>query len=119
MYGAGYVWSPLVQFVYWGLKAYDSAPSVRPARLAMVNQMQAMFMEQWRLNHYVCENYSPFKVRLTVDPTGAPCCLRPCSTAHAHTCKRGTQNATDCTGGQFYTWGALAALLPFLEQGYW
>jgi len=109
-----------VQFVYWGLKAYDAAPSVRPARLAMVNQMQAMFMEQWRLNHYVCENYSPFKVRLTVDPPPAPCCpthslRRPTRTRESWH----TQNATDCTGGQFYTWGALAALLPFLEQGYW
>jgi hypothetical protein len=85
----------------------------------MVNQMQAMFMEQWRLNHYVCENYSPFKVRPVYLPP--PTCTRlQRPPPHTHSPRAHCQkNATDCTGRQFYTWGALAALLPFLEQGYW
>jgi hypothetical protein len=58
---AGFVWAPTAQLVYWGLQNFDTPP-VRKARLAFVDQMQTMFMEQWHLNHHCCENFSPFKV---------------------------------------------------------
>jgi len=46
-----------------------------------------MFLEQWRLNRHVCENFDPRK------------------------------GATECTGSHFYHWGALSALLSFEDAG--
>jgi hypothetical protein len=86
-YWRGYVWGPMAQLTYWAFSAYHHVPEVASAQAALVQQMTAMFMEQWRLNHHVCENFSP---------------------------KRG---ATECTGTKFYTWGALAGLLAIQDEG--
>ena len=88
IYWRGYTWAPMVQFTWWGLKEYDSIPLIATARKAMVNQMLTMSLETWRTYRHVCENYSPFK------------------------------NVTECTGGTFYSWGALNGYVAMLEGGY-
>ena len=86
-YWRGYVWGPMAQLTYWSFSAYAHVPEVAVARAALVKQMNAMFMDQWRRNRHVCENFAP-----------------------AH-------NATECTGTKFYTWGALAGLLAIEDAG--
>jgi hypothetical protein len=49
--------------------------------------MGATFIEQFRLNRHVCENFDPRK------------------------------SATECTGSRFYHWGALAGLIGIIDAG--
>ena len=86
-YWRGYVWGPMAQLTYWAFSEYAHVPEVAAARAALVRQMQAMFLEQWRRSRHVCENFSPWR------------------------------NATACTGTTFYTWGALAGLLAIEDAG--
>ena len=86
-YWRGYVWGPMAQLTYWSLEQYAHVPQVAAAKAALARQHLAMFMEQWRLNRNVCENFSP---------------------------QRG---AAQCTGTPFYSWGALSALLALQEAG--
>jgi hypothetical protein len=89
-YWRGFVWGPMALLTYWGLAndAYSAVPIVATARKALCKQMNAMFLNQWRLNRHVCENFSPKK------------------------------EATECTGMHFYHWGALAGFIGLLEEGF-
>jgi len=49
--------------------------------------MKELMMSQWNKNRHICENYSPFK------------------------------DANDCTGTEFYHWGALNGLIGMIEDG--
>ena len=51
--------------------------------------MEAVFLNQWRLHHHVCENFSPHR------------------------------DATECTGMHYYHWGGLAGLISLLEAGFY
>jgi len=86
-YWRGPVWGPMAQLTYWGFEAYAHVPEVAAASAALVQQMQAMFLAQWRLNRNVCESFSPAK------------------------------NATGCTASHFYTWGANAGLIAIEAAG--
>jgi len=88
IYWRGYVWAPMIQFTWWGMMKYTHVPLVSTARKAMVNQMSTMALETWRNYRHVCENYSPYK------------------------------NTTECTGGTFYSWGALIGYVALSEHGY-
>lgn len=82
-------WGPMAQLTYWSFSAYAHVPEVAAAKAALVQQMQAMFLTQWRLNRHVCESYSP------------------------------KRNATECTATKLYTWGALTGLLAIEDAGLW
>ena len=86
-YWRGFVWGPMAQLTFWAFREYAHVPEVAAAQAALVAQMKAMFLEQWRLNRHVCENFDPRK------------------------------GATECTGSYFYHWGALSALLSFEDAG--
>ena len=51
--------------------------------------MSALFLNQWRAHHHVCENFSPWR------------------------------NATECTGMHFYHWGGLAGFIGLLDAGFY
>ena len=105
VYWRGYVWGPMAQLVYWSLEGSAFSSTIRAtinnttgtgqtdvitqARKALCKQMQSMMMQQWDLNHHICENYSPLK------------------------------NATECSGTKFYHWGALNGLIGMIEDGFW
>jgi hypothetical protein len=72
-YWRGYVWGPMAQLTWWAFEAYAHVPEVAVAKAALARQMQATFLEQWRLNRHVCENFSP------------------------------TRGATECTGDKVHT----------------
>ena len=86
-YWRGFVWGPMAQLTFWSFREYAHVPAVAAAQAALVAQMKAAFLEQWRLHRHVCENYDPRK------------------------------GATECTGSLFYSWGALTALLSFEAAG--
>lgn len=88
-YWRGYVWGPMAQLTYWGLQQYDNVSSARHARQSLVKQMNAMMLNKWQNNGYICENYSPHKV------------------------------STGCTGQPFYHWGALTGFISLLEAGWY
>ena len=89
-YWRGYVWGPMALLTYWGLThpAYAGVDIVTKARTALCKQMGALFLRQWRLNHHVCENFSPKK------------------------------DATECTGMHFYHWGALASFIGLIDADF-
>jgi len=58
-YWRGFVWGPMAQLTFWALENYAHVPDVAAARSALAGQHGAMFLEQWRLNRHVCENFSP------------------------------------------------------------
>eukprot|EP01060_Flectonema_neradi_P036803 TRINITY_DN719_c0_g1_i2.p1 TRINITY_DN719_c0_g1~~TRINITY_DN719_c0_g1_i2.p1 ORF type:complete len:789 (+),score=161.32 TRINITY_DN719_c0_g1_i2:881-3247(+) len=62
---------------------------VNQGRKAMTNQLTSLMMSQWNRNRHICENYGPH------------------------------QNTTDCTGTQFYHWGALTGMITLMEEQYW
>ena len=86
-YWRGFVWGPMAQITFWSLQSYSHVPAVAVAKAALAKQHSAMFLEQWRLNRNVCENFSP------------------------------KQGAEECTGTHFYSWGALTGLLAIQERG--
>jgi len=88
-YWRGYIWGPMIQFVYWGLKEYDHSTIVRTARKAMAKQLNEMFLNQWHRHRHVCENFGPH------------------------------EDTPDCTGNKFYHWGALAGLIQLEEAGFY
>jgi hypothetical protein len=81
------VWGPMVQLSFWAFSEYAHVPEVAAARAALVQQMQGMFLAQWRLNRHVCESFSP------------------------------KRNATECSASKMYTWGALAGLIAIQDAG--
>ncbi|KAG7371466.1 hypothetical protein IV203_020036 [Nitzschia inconspicua] len=88
-YWRGLVWGPMSQLVYWSLQGGSSSNVVTLARASLCNQMKNLMLSQWTTNRHICENYSPYK------------------------------NATDCSGTNFYHWGALNGLIGMIEEGYW
>ena len=74
---------------YWSLQRYDHVPAVRAARKSLCKQMTAMMLNMWRRHRHICENFSPHR------------------------------DATDCSGTQFYHWGALAGMITLIEEGYY
>lgn len=85
-YWRGYIWGPMATLVYWSLQNYDHVRSVREARKGLCKQMKALFLHHWNANAHVCENYNPHK------------------------------SAADCSGTNFYHWGALLGLIGMLED---
>ena len=59
-------------------------------------------MDMWGRNRHVCENYSPFAPNSTLSPgtgwDGLP------------------KSNGECTGWEFYTWGALNGVVALLEE---
>ena len=86
-YWRSFVWGPLSQLVWWSLERYDHVPAVQAGRKAMVKQLSAMMLNQWHRHRHICENFGPDK------------------------------DHPDCTGGQFYHWGALPGIQALLEAG--
>jgi hypothetical protein len=71
---------------------------VRAAKAALAKQKSDMMMSMWRQKRHICENYSPYSPASEVRPG-------------KH------QRNDECTGWQFYHWGALNGLLVLLEAG--
>ena len=88
-YWRGLVWGPMTLLTYWGLRRYDHLPEVRAARLALVAQHRALFLSVWRRHAHICENYSPARAT--------------------------ARDGDDCTGMNFYHWGALTGFVSLLE----
>ena len=61
--------------------------AVVTGRKALCAQMKELLLSQWRDNRHICENYGPHK------------------------------NTSDCTGDQFYHWGALTGYINLVEAG--
>ena len=91
-YWRGYVWGPMALLTYWGLQQYDHVPIVRKGRRALVKQMRALMLEQWRSRGLICENFYPAKGAV---PSG-------CSPGAMH----------------MYHWGALTGFIGLLEADY-
>ena len=80
-YWRGFVWQPMAQLTWWAFEAYAHVPAVAAAKAALAHQMQATFLEQWRLNRHVCENFSPKKG--ATECTGDKVRARPGSARHS------------------------------------
>eukprot|EP00484_Ammonia_sp_Unknown_P027193 CAMPEP_0197053544 /NCGR_PEP_ID=MMETSP1384-20130603/27796_1 /TAXON_ID=29189 /ORGANISM="Ammonia sp." /LENGTH=144 /DNA_ID=CAMNT_0042486459 /DNA_START=144 /DNA_END=578 /DNA_ORIENTATION=+ len=91
-YWRGYTWGPMAQLTYWSLdecrKLYPQSTTIQTAMKALEKQMRLMMMNQWHLHHHICENFSP----MIYD--------------------------TECTGDEFYYWGALTGFLSFIQPYY-
>ena len=70
------------------------------AMAALAEQKTAMMMSMWDRNRHSCENYSPY----------SPTSLLPAGTDGTR-----VKLNTECTGWEFYHWGALNGLLAILE----
>merc|ERR1719350_1633697 len=86
---------------YWSLAEFaiehpTSATLVNSVMSALARQKYVQFMYHWRLHRHVCENYSPYDPSSEVAPGNG-------------------QVNTECTGWQFYNWGALNGVPALLE----
>jgi len=94
-YWRGYVWGPMAQLTYWSLEAASEqghgpgAAAAGKGRKALASQMRELMLSQWQAHRHICENFNPHR---TADTSKG-----------------------DCTGDQFYHWGALTGLLSILE----
>ena len=70
---------------------------VRPMMTALAAQKKAQMMWHWREHRHICENYSPYDPASTVAPGDG-------------------QVNSECTGWQFYVWGALNGMPALLEM---
>lgn len=107
-YWRGYVWGPMAQLTYWSLQQYDHVPAVRAGRKALCTQMTAMFVNQWRRNRHVCENFCPHMdgAQCGGDCTGGECAVRsgwarvhaalPAAGALAVQCARSAAGCVPC-----------------------
>ena len=68
---------------------YDHLPEVRAARRGLVAQHKALMLSVWRRHAHICENYSPARTT--------------------------ARDGDDCTGMNFYHWGALTGFIGLLE----
>merc|ERR1712039_1114758 len=78
------------------LDRYAVIPEVRQARTTLAKQKTSMMMSMWQRKRHICENYSPYSPLSSLPPGD-------------------NQKNTECTGWQFYHWGALNGLLSVLE----
>ena len=101
IYWRGNTWGPMTILVYWSVAEFAAAEPqnrsiVAPALVALAAQKKAQMMFHWRLHRHICENYSPY------DPASA-------------TPPGDSQTNSECTGWQFYNWGALNGVPALLE----
>jgi len=101
VYWRGNAWGPMAMLTYWALAEYAKEGAaadaiVRPTMEALAAQKQAQLLWHWREHRHICENYSPF------DPASP-------------TAPGDGQVNTECTGWQFYSWGALNGVPALLE----
>ena len=102
VYWRGETWGPMALLVWWSLEAYRGvSPVVDGARAALAAQKGAQVVDVWQRHRHVCENASPF----------APGSALPPGTGTGGLNK----SNGECTGWEFYTWGALGGLLEILE----
>ena len=104
VYWRGLGWGPMNLLVWWSLsESRGEDAEVDAARRALAAQKGAQVVDMWQRNRHVCENYSPYAPNSSLSPgTGSD--GRPKSNG-------------ECTGWEFYTWGALGAVLQLLEAG--
>jgi hypothetical protein len=105
----------MAQLTYWAFEAYAHVPEVAAAKAALAHQFQATFLEQWRLNRHVCENFSPKKgaTECTGDKVRGSRDADLCVLGAAHSAPPPPASLLP----QFYSWGALGGLLSILERG--
>ena len=119
-YWRGFVWGPMALLTFWSL-AHPSVASLPPvvgARAALAKQMGAMFLNQWRRHHHVCENFSPKR--------DAPECtgMRAYSEVEARATTIPSDAELRCSRSilaraDFYHWGGLAGFIGLLEAGFY
>jgi hypothetical protein len=90
-YWRGRIWGPQLMLLYLGLsnEAYAAEPAVQAARAALVAQGRALVVQEWTLFRQVTENYNGL-IGVGEDVGNAD---------------------------PMYTWGALPALVAFIEAG--
>lgn len=102
IYWRGNTWGPMTMLTYWSLTEFaqssdEASAIVAPAIEALVTQKEAQLLWHWRAHRHICENYSPYSPASTTPPGNS-------------------QVNTECTGWQFYNWGALNGVPKLLEQ---
>ena len=99
VYWRGLVWGPMSMLTYWAL---DAVRTISPAAAAatLAAQKSAQMTDMWMRQRHICENYSPFS------PENA----RPPGVNNGVNTTNG-----ECTGWQWYAWGALNGVLALLE----
>ncbi len=85
-YWKGAVWPPLNFLVYLGLRNYG----LQDAQEQLVTKSRAMFLNEWRRNGFVCENYSAIT---------------------------GTGDDPRLSSDEFHSWGTLMGFMSFIEAG--
>jgi putative isomerase len=90
-YWRGRIWGPHLALIYWGLKnpAYATIPEVEFVRKELVKQSRRLLGQEWTNFRQVTENYNGI-IGVGEDVANAD---------------------------PFYTWGALAGFVSFLEEG--
>lgn len=86
--------------VYWSLAevAAEHAGVVYGVMAELALQKAAQMMYFWRERRHICENYSPYSPESAVAPGN-------------------NQTNHECTGWQFYNWGALGGVPALLGSG--
>ena len=87
-YWRGRCWGPMNMLVYLGLRQYRHLPAVQTAMRDLARQSESTFLVEWIAHHRVMENYN-------------------------------AESGRGCDVGNaipFYHWGALNALIPFLQR---
>jgi len=85
LYWRGRIWPPVNFLIYLGLKEYD----LPEARNGLVEISKEMFLNEWKENASVWENYSPISGKGGDSPNSHP----------------------------LYTWGGLLGLMALIEDG--
>lgn len=101
VYWRGLSWGPMTMMTWWALDAHSTVPEVKAARTLLATQKTDMMMSMWRAHRHICENYSPYAPGSKLNPGTS----------------NGGQKNNECTGWQFYHWGALNGLTSLLEAG--
>jgi hypothetical protein len=99
VYWRGLSWGPMTMLTWWALDTHRHVPAIKAARTMLARQKTDMMLWHWHAHRHICENYSPF---------------HPDSKRNPGT-NNGGQSNDECTGWQFYTWGALNGLVTVLE----
>ena len=101
IYWRGLSWGPQSLLTWWSLNEYRGESQLLDgAREALAAQKGAQVLDMWVRNRHVCENYSP---------------LAPGSGVAPGTVDGLPKSNMECTGWEFYHWGALGGLLQILE----
>ena len=101
IYWRGLSWGPMALLTWWSLRAaVGLEPGAEAGAAALAAQKGGHFLDMWQRNRHVCENYSPYPAWSQLPP-GTNGGLK--------------KSNGECTGWEFYTWGALNGLLSLLE----